>query len=68
MSAEVNGTGPTFQVGTVKLFFDAKSKGQFQPANVTADGQRFLIGYAVGGQTTPPLTLVVNWEMALKKK
>jgi len=36
----------------------------YQPA---ADGQRFLVLELVGGSTAPPLDVVLNWQVALKK-
>ena len=36
----------------------------YQPA---ADGQRFLVLELVGGSTTPPINVVLNWQVALKK-
>jgi eukaryotic-like serine/threonine-protein kinase len=35
---------------------------------VTADGQRFLILKPVSGATSPPITAVLNWTAALRKK
>jgi hypothetical protein len=35
--------------------------------DVTADGQRFLIGDVVRAPTRSPITVVLNWTAALKK-
>jgi Tol biopolymer transport system component len=64
-------SGPPFEAGTpVPLFdFDPLSPplmGRFayEPA---ADGQRFLTLQLVGGSTSPPINVVVNWQAGLKK-
>jgi hypothetical protein len=34
---------------------------------VAADGQRFLMNVAVEAATAPPITVVLNWDAALRK-
>ena len=36
--------------------------------DVSADGARFVMNVPVGGDTTPPITVVVNWQAALAAK
>jgi hypothetical protein len=36
--------------------------------DVAADGNRFLVNVQYGSQNQSPLTLVVNWDAALKGK
>src|ERR1051325_505675 len=68
MSAEVNGSGTTFTVGKTDALFSVPPSVGLITTDVTADGQRFLSFPVVGGQATPPLTLVTNWEKELIKK
>ncbi len=67
MVAEVKAVGSSFEVGTVKPMFDTQSKGVLYVGAVSADGQRFLLASAAG-QSSTPLTLVLNWDEELKKK
>jgi Tol biopolymer transport system component len=67
MAAEVDGTGSEFHVGSVKPLF--RTHAVSNPAyayDVTPDGQRFLINSLEAEESTP-ITLVVNWNAALKK-
>jgi dipeptidyl aminopeptidase/acylaminoacyl peptidase len=68
MAADVNVSGSTFEVGAVRALFRVQAKGAVGFNDVTADGQKFLIGIAVGGQSGSPLTLVTNWDAGLRKK
>jgi hypothetical protein len=38
-----------------------------QQYDVTPDGQKFLLNTELGGTTTPPITVVLNWAAGLKK-
>jgi len=53
-------TASTFEVGASRTLFEASPDYTF-----TADGQRFLVSTAVGGNSSLPVTLVVNWTSAL---
>jgi eukaryotic-like serine/threonine-protein kinase len=68
MVAEIKARGSTFDVGAVRQLFEVKMKGIVSFYDVTADGQKFLMGIPVGGQSAPPLSLVTNWDAELKKK
>ena len=68
MAAEVRASGSTFDVGEVRPLFECKSKRGCYFYDVTADGQKFLMGIPVGEQSFPPLTLVTNWDAGLRKK
>jgi hypothetical protein len=35
---------------------------------VATDGQRFLIGVPVGEESSPPITVILNWTAGLKKQ
>ncbi len=66
-AAEVNGSGPAFQVGASNLLFRVPVRGigrEFAPGR---DGQKFLIIVPNSG-TSQLLTLVQNWPAELKKK
>ncbi len=67
MVAEVKAAGSSFEVGEVKPLFDTQSKGVLYIAAVSSDGQRFLTVSSLG-QSSNPLTLVLNWNEELKKK
>ena len=68
MAADVKASGSTFDVGAVRQLFEVESKRDASLYDVTHDGQKFLIGIPIGGQSIPPLTLVTNWDAGLKKK
>ncbi|MDO8795816.1 MAG: protein kinase [Vicinamibacterales bacterium] len=74
MAATVNGQGSAFEVGAVHALFEVHRRlagylgyGAGSNYDVSPDGQRFLVNAAVSGQTTAPITLIVNWTAALKK-
>jgi serine/threonine protein kinase len=68
MVAEIKASGSTFDVGAVRPLFEVKMKGIVSFYDITADGQKFLMGIQVSGQSVPMLTLVTNWDADLKKK
>ncbi|MBI3189323.1 MAG: PD40 domain-containing protein, partial [Ignavibacteriales bacterium] len=60
-------------VDSVHTFFDFESRGIFRGfaggiQDVSGDGQKFLFLVTEQHQTSPPITLVVNWNEELKKK
>jgi hypothetical protein len=63
----------TFEPSVPKVLFETRRFGI--PPNITvrnqyvatADGQRFLINQHVGGTSSSPITVVVNWTAGLKK-
>jgi len=66
MAVDVTTTGAVFQAGVPKQLFAAPPNvGDW---DVTADGKRFLAAVPPAQQTTlTPITVVLNWEAALKK-
>jgi hypothetical protein len=66
MSAEVNGSGPAFQLGTLKQLFVAPPSTGW---DVTADGTRFLMAVEPGQSlnTQTPITVVLDWQADLEK-
>jgi len=67
----VTGAKSPFEAGATVALFDAQMAREPAPSfeyDVTADGRRFLINKAGGsGATSPPLTVVTNWQAGLKK-
>ncbi len=77
MAAEVNGTGPEFQVGTVRSLFNVLLKTGPSRYDLTAtseqigfdvspDGQWFAVNSPVEASASP-ITLVTNWTAAHAK-
>ena len=70
MSAQVNDRGSNFEVGEVRVLFDATN---LPPNNagsqwsLTSDGQR-LLAITTGETGALPLTLIQNWTGELKRK
>jgi hypothetical protein len=62
----VTATGAAFQAGVPKqLFATPPNVGDW---DVTADGKRFLAAVPPGQQATQtPITVVLNWQVALQK-
>ncbi len=74
MAATVNSQGSAFEVDAVRPLFEVRPRlasylgyGVGSNYDVSPDGQRFLVNAAVAGQTTAPITLVVNWMAALNR-
>ena len=69
MSVDVT-PGAAFKAGAQKVLFQAPIYGTANSTqtrwDVTPDGQRFLIN-TVSGDASVPLTVVLNWQAALKK-
>jgi eukaryotic-like serine/threonine-protein kinase len=63
MAVEIK-SGANFEAGAAKLLFDTPKFGH----DVTADGQRFIVLTPVEqAQFRSPITVVLNWQAALKK-
>jgi eukaryotic-like serine/threonine-protein kinase len=56
---------PAFEAGVPKPLFQLPPG--FIGGDVTADGQRFLIGVPVAQSAAAPFTVVMNWQTSLKK-
>ena len=67
MAAAVDGRTSIFQVGSDQALFAVRPQSGPWPYDVSADGQRFLVNSLVEQVSTNPLTVVVNWQDALKK-
>ena len=71
MAVTIRASPASIQADTPRELFPAPVSSAplgTAPYDVTADGQRFLLGQAVeGGSRVQPLTVVVNWEAGLKK-
>ena len=69
MTVEVNVVGETFHAGIPRMLFDTPLTAQPSRHNYapSADGRRFLMAAPVEQETALPLTLVLNWQVALPK-
>lgn len=62
MSVEVK-EGERFEAGEAKPLFDTRSRYTGNVAyDVSSDGQNFLINTLVSEDSSPPLTVIVNWK------
>jgi eukaryotic-like serine/threonine-protein kinase len=73
MAVSVGASGATFQPGVPKPLFHAAvlggnggGTGQAWRWDISPDGQRFLINTALEETTASPVTIVLNWQSALK--
>ena len=72
MSVPVEASGATFAAGVPTRLFEVPiypgPAGNITPSwDMTADAQKFLVTTLVGSNTSPPFTVVLNWETALKR-
>ena len=68
MSADVNGSGQTFRVDTVRPLFTVRPAGPRAFFDVLpADEPRFLVNTLLGQTEETPVTLLVNWPTLLKR-
>lgn len=66
-ATEIEISGSAIQVGTEKILFDLPGGSSSNIADVSPDGQTFLINVPVVEQSKAPLSLVSNWDTGLKK-
>ena len=72
MAVEVT-IGPSFKAGVPKPLFDAPIHLLADPYgalwiwDVAPDGQRFLITAEPAGNTSTPITVVLNWQAGRNK-
>jgi hypothetical protein len=66
MSAEVNGSGSTFEIGNVRIWFDPAPMGGTNIRDISDDGQKILLEVPRSRQTLTPMSLVVNWDKELR--
>ena len=66
MAVEVSAKGSEFQVGAARPLFRFNTPAVGFPYDVSPDGQRFLVNYS-RGDTSTPITLVVNWTAEIKR-
>jgi hypothetical protein len=68
MAAALRASPQGIQAETPKaLFAPAFNSGNLRQFDVTPDGQRFLMVVNAGPQADLPLTVVSNWQAALRK-
>ena len=70
MAADITIKDGSLDVSHVHPLFDVPAIVQLRMSDydVTSDGKRFLINVPFEKQNQSPLTLVVNWDLAVKKK
>jgi Tol biopolymer transport system component len=69
-SVPVKALGTDIEVGQPVPLFKARTLSRYgisHDYDVTADGQRFLIGTMVGDTSAPPPSVIVNWAAGLKQ-
>jgi len=64
MSVDISAK-PLFEAGAPRSLFQLPPG--FIGGDVTADGRRFLVGVPVAQSASVPFTVVLNWQMTLKK-
>jgi Tol biopolymer transport system component len=67
MAAEINAKGSTLEVGAIRSLFETHPNPVAVNYDVSGDGQRFIVDSLVEDQTSPSITLVVNWMAEAKK-
>ena len=70
MSVAVKTTGAEFEYSAARALFKTRMQARsrlFHEYDVTADGQRFLIGTLIGESKASPPTVILNWTADLKK-
>ena len=76
MSVAVQTSGTSFVYGSPQQLFPLPSVSAVTlggrtpnyPYDVTADGRRFLIAARIGEARAVPLTVIVNWPEALRRR
>jgi eukaryotic-like serine/threonine-protein kinase len=76
MAADVDGTGSSFRVGSVRPLFHVNRRtasylgfGTGSVFDVTADGQRFLVNVLGNDQPVQPrITVITNWTATLGQR
>ena len=70
MSVQVKTSSAEFEYSPAKALFKTRMQARsrlFHEYDVTADGQRFLIGTLIGESKAAPPTVILNWTADLKK-
>ena len=66
----VKTSGAEFEYSAAKALFKTRMQARsrlFHEYDVTADGQRFLIGTLIGESKAAPPTVILNWTADLKE-
>ncbi len=67
-SAEIDGSGETFDVGEIKKLFSWNLAPGFRwPYDVSSDGQKFLLNRGTAAAESDPMTVVLNWDAELEE-
>jgi Tol biopolymer transport system component len=70
MSVAVKTGGAEFEYSAARALFKTRMQARsrlFHEYDVTADGQRFLIGTLIGESKAQPPTVILNWTADMKK-
>lgn len=61
--------GPGFEPGAPTALFQTQVSGYTAPNRyvVTSDGQRFLVNSPVEETSQTPITVILNWTVALRR-
>jgi serine/threonine protein kinase len=59
MAIPISMRAGTLEAGTAEELFKVRPTATF---NAARDGQRFLVNTPTGDETTPPITVVLNWK------
>ncbi len=68
MAAKVNRNGSALAIDVPRALFQAHTESFLPSYDASADGQRFLVVTATQQKLPSPITLVANWDAALKKQ
>jgi hypothetical protein len=69
MAVDVEST-PAFRLGVPKPLFQTGLNALAMPSRrygISGDGQRFLMNVPLGEEALAPITVILNWQAALKK-
>ncbi|HSW38265.1 MAG TPA: hypothetical protein VLL97_02095, partial [Acidobacteriota bacterium] len=67
MAVPVRSGTTTFEPGLAKALFSIPGSSIRRTYAPSGDGRRFLVAKPVGGATTTPFTVILNWQAGLKK-
>jgi len=68
MAAKVNQHGSELAIDVARPLFQTQAESFLPSFDVSPDGRRFIIVSAMPQKSPSPITVVVNWDAALKKQ
>ena len=66
----IGGAAPgSFEIGLAQALFEIEAGGGARPYQPAADGKRFLVNVAAGGDAAvaTPITVITNWQAGLRQ-